>query len=77
MMTSQQALVLVQDILKKWSEYDKFTSEHTAINEYGDIEIHSISLSGYCLGELFSKFRHITVYASMSFPGHLEMVINL
>lgn len=77
MMTSEEAMELVQIILKKWAEYDKFTSEHTYINENGDIEIHSISLSGYCIDELFSKFRHIMVSTSVQFPGHLEMVINL
>lgn len=77
MMTSEEALELVQIILKKWAEYDKFTSEHTFINTFGDIEIHSHSLSGYCIGELFSKFKHIMVSASVRFPGHLEMVINL
>lgn len=77
MMNSQQALELVQQILVYWAENDPFTREHTFINEKGDIEIHSISISGYCIGELFNKFKHIMVSTSLQFPGHLQMVINL
>lgn len=77
MITSQKTLELVQNILKYWAENDPFTVGHTFINEKGDIEIHTISLCGYCIGELFSKFRHIIVSTSVQFPGHLEVVINL
>lgn len=77
MKTSQQALKLAQYILNRWGENDHFTKEHTFINENGDIEINSISLSGSCIGNLSNEFRHIHVSTSVLFPGHIRVVCNL
>ena len=77
MMTSQQALKLAQHILGYWGEYDSFTAEHTFINENGDIEIHSISLCGSCIGSLSNEFRLIQVSISVQFPNHIRVVCNL
>ena len=77
MMTSQQALVLVQKILDFWAENDLFTKEHTFINEYGEIEIISISLGGRCIGALSNKFKYINVTTSFQFPDHIKVVCSL
>lgn len=77
MITSQQALKLVQLILDYWAENDPFTREHTFINENGDIEIHSISLGGRCIGALNTEFEHIQVSTSLQFPDHIRVVCSL
>lgn len=77
MKNSQHALKLAQHILDYWGEYDSFTAEHTFINENGDIEIHSISLSGSCIVKLGNEFRIIRVSTSIQFPGHIRVVCCL
>lgn len=77
MITSQQALKLVQQILDDWAENDPFTREHTFINEDGDIEVHSVNLSGHCIGALMNEFSHVLVSTSLQFPDHIRVVCSL
>ena len=77
MMTSQQALELVQQILDDWAENDPFTREHTFINENGNIEVHSVSLCGQCISALMNKFWDVHVSASLQFHDHIRMVCSL
>lgn len=77
MMTSQQALELVQQILDDCAENDPFTREHTFINEDGDIEIHSAYLGGHCIRALMNEFDLILVSSSLQFPDHIRVVCSL
>ena len=77
MITSQQALKLVQQILDYWAENDPFTREHTFINKEGDIEVHSVNLSGHCISALMNEFGHVHVSTSLQFPDHIRMVCSL